>query len=571
MTFVESNWTYDKLGRVTNQVVQKGPGPAQVVRQDLAYFGNDDPKTLTHNLGTVPKQFQYGYDLRHQLTSATAAAGYFTANYSYGLGGRFTRATEAQTITPLPAGTEVKPRDVNYVYGGTDPEQVTALTNVSNGQTYASYTYDAAGNQLTRTYPSTKESWDYVYDGKDQLRRATKKVNGVVQSSEEYWYDNDGQRIAVVKRNAAGAKTEMIWFIGDTQAHYNGAGAVTHVYSHLSMGTPVARVDRTGNATTAVEYQFHGLASNTIAAVEQGGTDNASFSYAPFGEVVEATEEGAATAGIAAHRRRLNDKYVDEISNLGYYGIRYYDKMLIGWTQADPLYRFTPDAARVEPRRAGLYAFSGNNPLRYIDPDGRDWKDIGQRVPEGMRAVAPVVQQVSQLGPPGRLAGAVVLGVAIGVALGTGAATDPTWGFCGSASPCGWIRYGSPFPKNVEGDPVPSSPIEGSPEPQGGPRSTSTSKEDPPPPETGSPEDIEKDPNKGHPYRERPGPFRDPKINPPIKPHRYPPQIPYRKPKPDAPKTPATPQKKAGQATTSPPPAPHIQPFGCGIECIRAF
>jgi len=46
MTFVESNWTYDKLGRVTDQVVQKGPGPTQVVRQELAYFGNDDVKTL---------------------------------------------------------------------------------------------------------------------------------------------------------------------------------------------------------------------------------------------------------------------------------------------------------------------------------------------------------------------------------------------------------------------------------------------------------------------------------------------------------------------------------------------
>ncbi|MBA3802928.1 MAG: hypothetical protein H0X22_08485, partial [Acidimicrobiia bacterium] len=30
MTFVESNWTYDKLGRVTSQVVQKAPGPVEV-------------------------------------------------------------------------------------------------------------------------------------------------------------------------------------------------------------------------------------------------------------------------------------------------------------------------------------------------------------------------------------------------------------------------------------------------------------------------------------------------------------------------------------------------------------
>jgi RHS repeat-associated protein len=207
-----------------------------------------------------------------------------------------------------------------------------------------------------------------VYDGKDQLRRATKKNSAnFVQGSEEYWYDPFGQRIAIVKRDAVGAKTEMIWFIGDTEAHYDAEGKITHIYSHLSMGTPIARVDRT-NDTTAVEYQFHGVANNTISAVDQGGTINASFSYAPFGEIIEATNGG----GTGSHRRRLNDKYVDEISELAYYGARYYDKTLVGWTQGDRLFRFAPDAAGRTPRRASEYEFSLNNPLRYIDPDGRD-------------------------------------------------------------------------------------------------------------------------------------------------------------------------------------------------------
>ena len=221
---------------------------------------------------------------------------------------------------------------------------------------------------------------EYVYDGKDQLRRATKKLNNVIQGSEEYWYDGAGQRIAVVKRNAAGAKTEMIWFIGDVQAHYNGAGALTRVYSHLSMGTPVARVERTANTTTAVEYQFHGLASNTIAAVAQDGRVNASFSYAPFGEVIEATNAGGASTGMAAHKRRFNDKHEDDLTALAYYGARYYDKTLIGWTQADPLYVRVPDLAHLSlPRRANVYGFSLNNSLRYLDPDGLDAKNINQR------------------------------------------------------------------------------------------------------------------------------------------------------------------------------------------------
>ncbi|HWU91506.1 MAG TPA: toxin TcdB middle/N-terminal domain-containing protein, partial [Kofleriaceae bacterium] len=216
MPFVESLWTYDPLGRITRQLVRKGPVPTQIVRQDLTYFGNDDPRTLTHSLGTTSQRLDFGFDLRHQLAKVVSTtAGYFSASYVYGAGGRFTRVMHAQTISPLPPGTEVQPRDVRYVYGGADPEQITALTHVGSGTTYASYTYDPAGNQLTRAYPATGESWDYVYDGSDRLRRATKKLNGVVQGSEEYWYDGEGQRIAVLKRDASGAKTELIYFLGD--------------------------------------------------------------------------------------------------------------------------------------------------------------------------------------------------------------------------------------------------------------------------------------------------------------------------------------------------------------------
>ena len=247
--------------------------------------------------------------------------------------------------------------------------------------TYASYRYDAAGNQTERYYPAgspasgsgaSSETFLYVYDGEDRLRRVTKKVAGVVMGSEEYWYDEQGARVGVLKRDGAGTKQELRWFIGDTQAHYDGAGAVTKVYSHLSLGTPIARVERTGNANTAtnVEYQFHGLASNTLAAVGADGTVNANMAYAPYGELIEAKEGGAAAVGIAAHRRRMNDKYVDELGGLAYYGARYYDNVLIGWTQADPKYRFAPDAAWAQPRHRNLYMFTLGNPVSYVDPDG---------------------------------------------------------------------------------------------------------------------------------------------------------------------------------------------------------
>jgi RHS repeat-associated protein len=203
----------------------------------------------------------------------------------------------------------------------------------------------------------------------------TKKLAGVVQGSEEYWYDEQGARTQVVKRDAAGTKTELVWFLKDSEYHYDGAGVLTKTYAHANLGTPVARIERTAaNGSAKFEYQFHGLASNTLAAVAPDGTVNASFSYGPFGEVIEATNAGAANdSGITAHMRRLNDKFEDDLSGLTYYGARYYDKTLIGWTQADPLYLRAPDIAKhATPRRANIGVFSLNNPLRYLDPDGLD-------------------------------------------------------------------------------------------------------------------------------------------------------------------------------------------------------
>ena len=385
-TAIESDWTYDKLGRVTSQKVLQNGGTTTVARQDLAYFGNDDPRQLDQYLGTNHKTFQYTFDYRHQITGAseTTTAGYFNATYQYGTAGRLAAVDVAST---LPPHSSLASRNVTYQYAtgiNSDPEEVIGLANVDSSA-YARFTYDAVGNQTMRcaggtivsgacTPPpgGTATETDYVYDGKDQLRRATKKVNGVTQGSEEYWYDGDGHRMIAVKRDGSNAMIEMIWWIGEVEAHYDTTFTVTHVLSYLSLGGAVARVDRTADTVTSVENIYHGLGGSTLAAVDQvTGTVNASFSYSPFGEVIEAVDAGG-SEGLASQTRRWNDKFVDAVHNLAYYGARYYDITTLTWTQGDPLYRFVPDLKKAGPRRAGLYTYSLNNPLRYLDPDGLD-------------------------------------------------------------------------------------------------------------------------------------------------------------------------------------------------------
>jgi RHS repeat-associated protein len=141
--------------------------------------------------------------------------------------------------------------------------------------------------------------------------------------------------------------------------------------SHLHLGgQPVARV--TDHAT--IQQVVHNQLGHLLGAFSEDGTGlDVAFVYGPFGEIL--AQAGAS----ASYRQRFNGKDLDGLTQLTYYGFRYFDPLSLTWTQADPLYRFAPDVALDEPRRAGLYTFSLNNPLSYVDPTGLDGEGNANR------------------------------------------------------------------------------------------------------------------------------------------------------------------------------------------------
>ena len=64
-------------------------------------------------------------------------------------------------------------------------------------------------------------------------------------------------------------------------------------------------------------------------------------------------------------RYRFTGKELDPLSGLYDFGARYYDPRLSVWFGVDPLaeknFAYTP------------YVYTGNNPIKFIDPDGKDW------------------------------------------------------------------------------------------------------------------------------------------------------------------------------------------------------
>ncbi|MEZ4398587.1 MAG: toxin TcdB middle/N-terminal domain-containing protein [Kofleriaceae bacterium] len=394
-----TTFTYDAVGRVLKQEVKDAVSTTPHASQALTYGGTDDPLTMIHKLGATTYNFTYGYSARHELTSVGEGSGRYNATYAYHPGGKLLSAQVGGVGQP---GGATVPRNVNYEYGAAvDPEAPSGLKTVGSNSYIRSYAYDTVGNLSALTEGTAGVTGQFQYDGDDQLRRAIKLASGTEVGREEYYYDAAGTRRAVVTRNASGTVTAGRLFMGGTEIELTGTGAVGKAFAYLSLGTPVGKVISTGgwavgqNSTSVgrLELQYHGLADSTLLAVWPNGEVQGGFIYAPYGEVVQSA--GLTTSSIASQRRRFNDKFEDDLTGLGYYGVRYYDKVMIGWTQADPMYRFVPDAAWAEPRKAGLYGFVLGNPMRYVDPDGRNPVVLllppAAEAIEGSSLAAPVV------------------------------------------------------------------------------------------------------------------------------------------------------------------------------------
>ena len=80
--------------------------------------------------------------------------------------------------------------------------------------------------------------------------------------------------------------------------------------------------------------------------------------YIPYGEVFIEERNSAWNTPY-----KFNAKELDEETGLYYYGARYYDPRTSVWLSADPLQEKYPGVS--------TYCYCMNNPLRYIDSDGR--------------------------------------------------------------------------------------------------------------------------------------------------------------------------------------------------------
>ncbi|WP_272459347.1 RHS repeat-associated core domain-containing protein [Polyangium jinanense] len=270
----------------------------------------------------------------------------------------------------------------------------TSLPGDADGDFSAKYNHDAHGNMTSMSHlPSI--GWDF----KDQKREVNKGGGGKVY----FTYDAVGQRVRKVWEHN-GIVEERI-YLGSFEVYRRreaGSLVLERETLHVMDGAQRVVLAETKTVDTSVpnlvvssrvRYQLGNHLGSAALELDEAGLVISYEEYYPFGTT--AFHAAASGVEVSAKRYRYTGKERDEETGLYYHGARYYAPWLGRWTSADP-------TGMVD--GPNLYAYGRNNPLRFVDPDGRQAL-VKQTMVRPPRTPADVqaehrAQQMARSSPP---------------------------------------------------------------------------------------------------------------------------------------------------------------------------
>ena len=376
-----TTFTYDAVGRLAR--IGDSVGAIE--------FGYDILSRLT--LETTPLgSIQYAYDALGRRTAMTVA-GQAQVTYQYDAASRLTRLQYGDLMVTMDydaAGRRTAltyPNGTNTSYAYDAASRVTSIVHQSPVGAFeaVAYTYDAVGNRLSvnrangpaAALPAAVTAAGYdaanqqiqvstanlTYDANGNLvndgalthtwdarNRLISRIGPGI--NESYAYDALGRRIS---KTVNSVTTQFLYDGNDIVAEMQG-GTVTAVYLRgLNIDEPFIRISATSN-----EYYYTDALGSVLALTNDAGQVTTTYAYEPFGK----TTMTGTSANPFQYMGRENDG-----TGLYYYRSRYYHPQLQRFLSEDSLKFGGGDI--------NLYAYVGNNPLRYRDPLGFFWEEMG--------------------------------------------------------------------------------------------------------------------------------------------------------------------------------------------------
>ncbi len=225
--------------------------------------------------------------------------------------------------------------------------------------------YDASGNPVTIDGEAVGRSM--TYDSDNRLREIMDYRKNIMS---RYTYNHTGER--AVKRYGAfesmavngapvGSKLDAnAKYSAYVSPYYveNGSGTKSGAFSkHYYAGS-----DRIASKTADDAYfYFTDHLGSTTHITDRSGDVAQYAAYTPYGSLFREYR--------SVQPYKFNGKELDQETGYYYYGARYYDPSTALWLGTDPLKHKYPGI--------GAYVYCAGNPVRYVDPDGRDVKPAG--------------------------------------------------------------------------------------------------------------------------------------------------------------------------------------------------
>ena len=398
-------YTYDHADRISK--VQHSLGGTSITLYDATYdnFG----RLLTKQYhGTSINKLTYAYNLRSWLTGISGTC--FTQNVYYNTGVGTAKYNGNISSMTWKSGNESTVRGYKFTYDGLD-----RMLNATYGETASISTnanrfsenvtgYDKNGNiKSLQRYGQTGASAYGLIDNLtftlngNQLSRVDDAVSTVAYGTNtafvngasvagEYAYDANGNLTKDLNKGI----TDIQYNVLNLPSTVSFSDGSTITYTYGADGTKLRTVHKIGSTTTTTDYcgnviyengtqklllteegyinltgtqQYHYYLKdhqgNNRVVINQSGTVEETNHYYPFGGVFGTTGN--------TQPYKYNGKEFDTKKGLNWYdyGARYYDAALGRFTTVDPssenYYAFNP------------YSYCVNNPIKYIDPDGKDF------------------------------------------------------------------------------------------------------------------------------------------------------------------------------------------------------
>jgi RHS repeat-associated protein len=335
---VRTEYRFDPLSLRLSEIETSQPSSGNVyfhTRYTISKAGNiESIADMRPGAPGFNRNQSFAYDAFYRLTHAEGSSdsGTYTHDYQY---------DEVDNFVSNPL---FSPHPFVYAGGGTSNR----LTGINDGGNIINlFEYDANGNTITM--PGRILS----FDPRQQLERVQTNDGKDVR----FFYDYRG--ILARKELAQMAGTSTTLFFDNLYEVRDG----TTVRWVFAGELPVAR--ESGGTRVFLHNDHLG---STVVYTDTGGNRLSETAYYPFGAI--SLPPGASALPV------FTTKQLDVDIGLYYFGARWYAPDIGRFISPDPLYLFQPDRGIQEPRRLNLYAYAGNNPLRFVDPTGLGFWDV---------------------------------------------------------------------------------------------------------------------------------------------------------------------------------------------------